>query len=144
MLNHTEKYIFQNKKQRERNSIVLHFCKCLSCLPWRRQLDCRICFCNLLWFIVWLEIREENLASHRDIVGKGGVFKQLLQMIVDSSSLVPPHQNSTNGSFQEVSCDVESEIKIRSSVLYLRVFSSYMILWYWLRELYRPSKWWHT
>lgn len=45
------------------------------------------------------------------------------------------HQNSTSDSFQEVSCNVESEIKSTDLSCTLRVFYPCMTLLYWFTEL---------
>lgn len=106
-----EKMYFSQNVNKE-DAIILHFYKSLIWLS-RRQVDSHIYVCiqsffPFFFFKGWVEVREENLVSHRDIAGKG---RRILTVFSDSfESFLILHQILNKWWFLKVSCNIKPEI----------------------------------
>lgn len=58
---------------------------------------------TLLWYVVWIEVYEENIVSHRYIVEKGRNTLIDCSDNCEFSSLIL-YRNSTSGGLLKISC----------------------------------------
>lgn len=115
------------QKKGKKNDIAFAFLQVSLAPGWIE--DCWVLLCavvrNQPWYVVLVEVNEENLASHADMQAeKEGIFNILFRLIVGIFLW-----NLTIGSFLKVSCNRKSGTIHEFFILYYIKPLVYLLLW---------------